>query len=166
MDVFPLFEALWLIRARLARRAFGEDLAVTVRNAKQPGDADAFGAVGPIHPSRALVPAVQRVNEMRVRSGFWPKLRKVAAQIPFAQELVAVWYCARDPETPAAAKGMMFGALAYFVLPADAIPDFIAGFGFTDDAAVIAALLSLLGANLKPHHRDAAREALSRFSEA
>ncbi len=118
-----------------------------------------------IDPSKALVPAVVQVNEAHVRRGFWPKLAKSAARIPFARDLVAVWYCARDPETPAAAKGVMLAALAYFVLPTDAIPDVLAGVGFTDDAAVIAAVLSMLGANLKPRHRLKARETLKRLGD-
>ena len=64
---------------------------------------------------------------------------------------------ARDDETPLTAKGMMFAALAYFVLPTDAIPDFIAGIGYTDDAAVLLATLNLVGRHLKPRHRAAAR---------
>ena len=122
-----------------------------------------FDPMAPIDPSRALVPAVQRVNEARVRRGFWPKLKQTAARIPFSREVLAAYYCARDPQTPTAAKGMLLGALAYFVLPTDAIPDILAGVGFTDDAAVIAAVLGLLGANLKDRHRDKAREALERF---
>lgn len=116
-----------------------------------------------IDPSRALVPAVVQVNEARVRRGFWPKLARTAARIPFARELVAVWHCARDPETPPAAKGIMLAALAYFVMPTDAIPDVLAGVGFTDDAAVIAAVVSMLGANLKPRHRKLAGETLNRL---
>lgn len=116
-----------------------------------------------LDPSRALVPSVQRVNEVRVRNGFWPKMRRVAAKIPFADQLLSVWYAARDPDTPVAAKGIMLGALAYFVLPVDAIPDIFAGIGFTDDAAVIAALLATLGANIKRRHRDLADEALERL---
>lgn len=126
--------------------------------------ADGAGrATAAIDPSRALVPAVQRVNEVRVRRGFWPKLARTAGRLPFARDLLSVWYCARDPETPPAAKGLMLGALAYFVLPADAVPDILAGVGFTDDAAVIAAVVSMLGAHLKPRHRDAARQALDRL---
>ena len=106
-----------------------------------------------------------RVNEVRVRTGFWPKMKKVAARVPFAREVVSVYYCARDPQTPMAAKGIMLGALAYFVLPTDAIPDFLAGVGFTDDAAVLAAVISMLGANLKPRHRDAAKAALERLAD-
>jgi uncharacterized membrane protein YkvA (DUF1232 family) len=114
----------------------------------------------PIDRSHALTPAVMRVNEQRVRQGFWPKIRKVAAQIPFATEVLSVWYCARDEATPLAAKGMMFAALAYFVLPTDAVPDFIVGLGYTDDAAVFAALMSIVGKNLKPRHREAAKKAV------
>jgi uncharacterized membrane protein YkvA (DUF1232 family) len=116
-----------------------------------------------LDPSRALVPSVQRVNEVRVNKGFWPKVRRTAARIPFAGQLVSVWYAARDPETPTAAKGIMLGALAYFVLPIDAIPDIFAGIGFTDDAAVIAALLATLGANVKRRHRELAEAALERL---
>jgi len=136
---------------------------VAARKAK-PGTAADFDAKGPIDPSRALVPAVQRVNEQRVRKGFWPKVRRTASRIPFSRELLAAWYCARDPQTPAAAKGVLLGALAYFVLPTDAIPDILAGIGFTDDAAVIGAVLGMLGANLKDRHRDAARETLDHMS--
>ncbi|WP_296816419.1 YkvA family protein [Brevundimonas sp.] len=122
------------------------------------------GAEATIDPSRALVPSVVQVNEARVRRGFWPKVARTAARIPFARDLVAVWYCARDPQTPPAAKGIMLAALAYFVLPTDAIPDVLAGVGFTDDAAVIAAVLSMLGANLKPRHRLRAEETLTRLT--
>lgn len=118
-----------------------------------------------LDPSRALVPSVVRVNEHRVRHGFWPKVKRTAARLPFASDLVSIWYCARDPETPTAAKGIMLAALAYFVLPTDAIPDVLAGVGFTDDAAVIAAVLAMLKVNLKDRHKLKAREALERLSE-
>ncbi len=118
-----------------------------------------------IDPSKALVPETVRVNETRVAQGFWPKIRKVAAKIPFASDALSVWWCARDPETPTAAKGMMLAALAYFVLPTDAIPDILAGIGFTDDAAVFAALVAVVGKNIKPKHRESARAFLDRFSD-
>ena len=126
------------------------------------------GAVTPedvLDPARALVPSVQKVNEMRVQRGFWPKIVSTAARIPFADQALSVYYAARDPETPAAAKGMMLGALAYFVLPLDAIPDIFAGIGFTDDAAVFAALIATLGANIKRRHRDAASDTVERLKD-
>ena len=116
-----------------------------------------------LDPAKALVPAVVRVNETRVKHGFWPKITRTAARIPFADQALAAWYAARDPETPLAAKGMIFAGLAYFVMPIDAIPDVFAGIGFTDDAAVIAALLATVGANIKRRHRDQAEEAVKRL---
>ena len=116
-----------------------------------------------IAASRALVPSVMRLNEQRVDEGFWPKIRRVAAKIPFAKEALSVWYCAKDDETPLAAKGMMLAALAYFVLPVDAVPDFIAGLGYTDDAAVFTALMAIVGRNLKPRHKLAAKRDIERL---
>jgi uncharacterized membrane protein YkvA (DUF1232 family) len=116
-----------------------------------------------IAPGRALVPSVMKLNEQRVDLGFWPKMRRVVAQIPFAKEALSVWYCAKDDDTPIAAKGMMLAALAYFVLPVDAIPDFIAGLGYTDDAAVFTALMAIIGRNLKPKHKLAAKRDIERL---
>jgi uncharacterized membrane protein YkvA (DUF1232 family) len=110
-----------------------------------------------LDPKKALVPATVRVNEQRVARGFWPKIRKVAAKAPFAADALSLWWCAKDPTTPASAKGMMVAALAYFVLPTDAIPDILPAIGLTDDAAVIAAVIALIGRNLKPRHKDEAK---------
>ena len=118
-----------------------------------------------IDPKHALVPAVQRVNEIRVKHGFWPKLARTAARIPFAKQLLSVYYAGRDPETPMAAKGIMLGALAYFVMPADAIPDVLAGIGFTDDAAVITAVMATMAAPVRDRHRQKADEALAKVTK-
>ena len=125
-----------------------------------------FDPTGPLDPSRALVPATVRVNEVRVRAGFWPKVRRVATKLPFARELLSVWFSARDDETPLRSKGLMLAGLAYFVLPTDAIPDFITGLGFTDDAAVLFALLNVVGRSIKPRHKQAADETLERLRRA
>lgn len=118
-----------------------------------------------IDPKKALIPTVQRVNEMRVKTGFWPKIARNVARIPFAGQALAAWYASQDPKTPMAAKGVLFGALAYFVMPIDAIPDVFAGIGFTDDAAVIAAVLATLGAHVKARHHQKAEEALKRMRD-
>jgi uncharacterized membrane protein YkvA (DUF1232 family) len=118
----------------------------------------------PLPREVSLVPASVKVNERRVTRGFMPKLKKVVARVPFAADLVSVWFCARDPETPVPAKALMMAALAYFVLPTDAIPDMIAGIGFTDDAAVLAAVLATLGRTLRPRHKEAARALLEKLA--
>ncbi len=108
------------------------------------------------HPLPAVIPA----NRRTVERGFWKKLLKVAGQIPFAEELAAAYFCAVDPATPARVKGLLFAALAYFVTPIDAIPDFVAGLGYTDDAAVLAAVVALVAKHIKPVHHARARAAL------
>jgi len=128
-----------------------------------PGKAKPISPDDVLDPEKALVPAVVKVNERRVTRGFWPKITRTAARIPFADQALAAWYAARDPETPMAAKGMIFAGLAYFIMPIDAIPDLFAGIGFTDDAAVITALLATLGANIKRRHRDQAQDAVQRL---
>ena len=94
---------------------------------------------------------------------FWRKLARVAARVPFAEDLVAALYCALDRQTPGYVRATLLGALAYFLLPADTIPDFMVVLGFTDDAAVLAAAIAAVGRHLRPKHREAARERLDRL---
>ena len=126
--------------------------------------ADQEAAADVLDPSRALAPITVRVNESRVRRGFLPKIRRVAAKVPFAADALSVFWCVRDKETPTAAKGLMLAALAYFVVPTDAIPDILAGIGFTDDAAVMAALMALVGKNVKARHKQAAEAFLEKMA--
>lgn len=95
---------------------------------------------------------------------FWAKLKRVMARIPFAEDLVASWYCALDRDTPTGVRAILFGAIAYFILPADAVPDLFAGLGFTDDAAVLAAAIAAVSRHLQPKHRVRARASLERMA--
>ena len=123
-----------------------------------------FDPTAPLDRSRALSPHVVRDNTEVVQRGFWPKVRRFAGRIPFAGDAVAMWFAARDRDTPATSKALIMAALAYFVVPTDVLPDIFAGIGFTDDAAVIAAALALVRRTIKPGHREAARAFLDRFA--
>lgn len=101
-------------------------------------------------------------REERVRRDFWAKLRRVAGQVPFVEDIVAGYYCALDPATPMRVRGMLLAAIAYFILPFDLIPDIIAGLGFADDAALITAVLALVSSHITPVHRAAAARALDK----
>ena len=101
-------------------------------------------------------------DEATVRRDFWGKARRVAAKLPFAEDLLAAYYCAFDRDTPMQVKAALLGALAYFVLPVDAIPDMMPMLGFADDAAVLATALRLVASHLRPEHREAAKRALER----
>jgi len=97
-----------------------------------------------------------------VRRGFWAKARRVAAGLPFAEDLLAAYFCAFDRETPRHVQAALIGALAYFVLPFDIIPDMMPLLGFTDDAAVLATALRMVATHIRPEHRAAAKQAIAR----
>jgi len=118
-------------------------------------------------PGTELVPQdleKLRRDQARVESGFWGKLRRTLARIPFVDELLAAYYCATDPATPLRAKAVLYGALAYFVLPIDIVPDFILWLGFTDDAAVLYAAIRTVRAYVTDSHRLQARTAIDRLA--
>jgi uncharacterized membrane protein YkvA (DUF1232 family) len=100
-------------------------------------------------------------DERLVRERFWSKLRSSIARVPFAPDAVASYYCATDNSTPTKAKAILLGALAYFVMPADAVPDFIALLGFTDDAALLMAAVQTVRTHMRPDHYAKARETLA-----
>ena len=100
-----------------------------------------------------------------VRRRFWIKLKQVMAKLPFAEDLLAAYYCAFDRNTPRHVQVSLLGALAYFILPFDFMPDMLPILGFTDDAAVLATAIRVVSSNITPEHREAARAALKRGAE-
>jgi len=97
-----------------------------------------------------------------VRKRFWIKLKKVAAKLPFTEDLLAAYYCAFDKNTPRHVQAALLGAIAYFILPFDFIPDMMPVLGFTDDAAILATAIRLVATHITEDHREAARAALKR----
>lgn len=77
-------------------------------------------------------------------------------KVPFTKDAVAMYFCMIDSKTPIHIKGTIAAALAYFLSPVDAIPDVIAGLGFTDDATVIATALATIGIHITDEHRQQA----------
>lgn len=126
---------------------------MTVQYASAAGF-DSFEGFGAADEARA------RRDDDVVRRGFWPKLRRLAARLPFAEDLLAAYYCAFDRGTPRRVQLILLSALAYFVLPVDAVSDLLPALGFTDDAAVLATVVNLVAAHIAPRHRAAARHAL------
>ena len=109
-----------------------------------------------------LGPEEAEEKQARIKKRFWPTVRKALNAIPFMDEVVASYYAMLDPQTPRAARMTLIGALAYFVMPIDMIPDFIFSLGFVDDASVLTAAIAAVGSSIKPEHRRAARRALEK----
>ncbi len=107
--------------------------------------------LAPIDPDKL------RDEEALVADRFWDKLRETLGRVPFVEDAVAAYYCATDRGTPLYVKAVLMGALVYFIVPSDVIPDVIAGLGYTDDAAVLAAVIAAVGNSLRPEHFASAR---------
>lgn len=111
-------------------------------------------------------PARDGRDEARVERGFWSKLRRHGRRVPFLKDALAAYYCARDPATPLQVKAVLMGALAYFVVPTDLMPDFVALLGFTDDASVLYAAIRSIAPHIDARHRAQAEAALHRLTPA
>ncbi|MEF2553566.1 YkvA family protein [Aurantimonas sp. A2-1-M11] len=107
----------------------------------------------------------QARQESEIRRSFFDTARRALRHVPFMDDVVAAYYCALDPKTPAASRGILLAALAYFVLPFDIVPDFIFGLGFTDDIAVLWAAFRSVRDNIRPEHYVKAREALGEMED-
>jgi uncharacterized membrane protein YkvA (DUF1232 family) len=99
-------------------------------------------------------------DEEGLKRRFWDKLRRVAGRIPFAEDLVAAFYCATDPGTPSRVRLILLGAIAYFILPTDAVADLLPLIGFADDAAILAAAITQVAGSITEEHREKARHSL------
>lgn len=101
-------------------------------------------------------------NERKVRRRFWIKVRRTLGRVPFMDDAVAAYFCAMDKGTPVRVKAVLLAALAYFIMPVDMIPDFILGFGYTDDAAVMFAAIRSVRQHITDDHRERAATALEK----
>jgi uncharacterized membrane protein YkvA (DUF1232 family) len=104
-------------------------------------------------------------DEDSLRRKFWRRLKREAARIPFVEEALTAYYCAFDRQTPVYVKAVLLGAIAYFIIPDDLIPDYIPLIGYADDAAVIATAMKIVSSHIKPEHREAAQEMLARLRD-
>lgn len=95
------------------------------------------------------------------RAELLPKARKVANRIPFVKDLVAGYYCMMDTQTPVATRATILAPLVYFVVPVDAVPDFILGAGYADDTLVWLGAMKLFSSSIKASHYDLAEKALA-----
>jgi uncharacterized membrane protein YkvA (DUF1232 family) len=117
-------------------------------------------------PTFAFEPAARLARDRdRVRKEFWIKLKRVAGKLPFVEDLLAAFYCAFDRQTPRHVQAALLGAIAYFILPFDFVPDMMPLLGFGDDAAVLATAIRMVAGHIRPEHREAARAALRRGLE-
>lgn len=77
-------------------------------------------------------------------TAFWQKLRARALRAGrhLVRQALLLYYTARHPGTPAWARTAIYGALGYFILPLDAVPDVIPVAGYSDDLSLLVSVLA------------------------
>jgi len=94
----------------------------------------------------------------------WKKLSTQAKRVgrQTVETGLKLYYSARDEHTPAWARTVIYGALVYFLVPLDAIPDLIPG-GYTDDLTTLLAALATVGMHVTPTHKQKAEDVTSHW---
>jgi uncharacterized membrane protein YkvA (DUF1232 family) len=94
---------------------------------------------------------------------FWAKVKGFAraAGREVIEKALWLYFAAQRPETPPWARAAIYGALAYFVLPFDAVPDFLPVVGYSDDLAALAAALATVSMHITDDVKAQAEEKLS-----
>jgi uncharacterized membrane protein YkvA (DUF1232 family) len=93
------------------------------------------------------------------------KLRRygAAAGREVVEKVLWLWFASRRPDLPVWARTAVYGALAYFVLPTDAIPDLLPGLGYTDDIGVLSYALVTIASYVDADVRRRTADVLSRL---
>ena len=94
---------------------------------------------------------------------FFEKLFKQATVIgaSLIYKALQLFYVAQKPEVPKKVKATIYGALGYFILPFDVIPDMIVGVGYGDDATALLVALGLAHMYIDEEVREQAKRKLA-----
>lgn len=90
------------------------------------------------------------------------KMKKVArkAGIKVIYLVLVLYYVLASDNVSSSDKGKIWGALGYFILPVDLIPDFIPVAGYSDDLAALLWAFYAIGKNITPEIKSAAEKKL------
>jgi uncharacterized membrane protein YkvA (DUF1232 family) len=96
---------------------------------------------------------------------FWRKIQRYSkrAGVQVVYVALLLYYMMQSKEVPIAAKAGIAAALAYFILPADLIPDIALMIGYSDDIGVLLFTLSQLIDYITPEVREKARTKLGEW---
>jgi uncharacterized membrane protein YkvA (DUF1232 family) len=85
-------------------------------------------------------------SEKISEQAFWPTAKRALCSTGEAtlRPALELYYAMESPNTPIWVKAVAIAALGYFICPFDAIPDFIPGIGWLDDAATLTAAIKSL----------------------
>lgn len=100
--------------------------------------------------AKAVVEKSDDLAKAFSESGMWDKIKNVAKQagITVIYPVLVLFELTKSPDVPIEKKAIIFGALGYFILPVDLIPDVVPGVGFADDAAALTTCLKMVLENI------------------
>lgn len=95
----------------------------------------------------------------------WNKIADVAkkAGVKVVYGVLLLYYAATDSNTSTADKAKIYGAIGYFILPLDLVPDALPVVGYTDDLAAITWALKAVWDNITPQIKSKARKKLTEW---
>ena len=98
-------------------------------------------------------------------SGLWKKVKSLAkkAGVKTIYMVLLLHYVLKSPDVPLEDKAKIYGALGYFILPIDLIPDFIPVVGYSDDVAALAFALHAVWKNVTPEIKERAQRKLRKW---
>lgn len=90
---------------------------------------------------------------------FWEKIKRIAgkAGAKVVYYALVLYYALIDPATSLKYKAVIAGALGYFILPIDILPDFIPFAGLADDLAALIAAVSYVMSAITAAHKEKPR---------
>ncbi len=108
---------------------------------------------------------IEKYQEHYSESGLWKKIGRVAkkAGAKAVYAVLLLYYVLMDKNTPKQYKATILGALGYFILPLDILPDAIPMIGFTDDLAALIACVKTVWSAVTPDIKRQAAEKLVKW---
>lgn len=101
-------------------------------------------------------------------AGFWAKLGAAAGKAgrELIEKTLWLYFAAQRPQTPAWAKATVYGALGYFILPADLVPDPVPLGGFIDDLAILAFAVATIASHIDADVRRRSASVMQRIFDS
>ncbi len=111
------------------------------------------------------VETLKRHRKHYSEDGLWNKIKKYSkkAGSSVIYAVLLLYFVLQKKEVPTRSKAMIIGALGYFILPFDLIPDVAAGIGYTDDIGALLAALWQVSMYIDQDVKNQAKEKLKNW---
>lgn len=108
---------------------------------------------------------VQRAAEQYSDESLFDKIISYAKKAgrELIHKTLILYNAVKDPDTPVWAKTVIYGALGYFIMPLDTIPDFTPVVGYSDDMGALVGAIAIVAFHIKDKHKALAEKQIAKF---